>query len=313
VPGRSARTLTGCAANGRAGAPDDVATAGHVRTDALNGPKMAVFESLWIMPLLMAVAGAGSWFALASKGAVAYIRERAARLLVPLYGLGLFVPVPPRYYWDQVTKGPWSGSLFEFYPVFFGTVEFRLGPHFLDFWSGHLWFLRFLFLYSLLSLPLLLFLKSRRGRPMTDRLAGWCRRRGVIVLLAGGYRGWQVADYAPARVAFVSLAALTGWSWIVFFLGQASRHAGGGSRLLSYANEAVLPFYVLHQTVILAIGRYAVQWDAGIGLKYVVITAASFVLIMVPYEFLIRRVNALRFLFGMRLRRSAAAPEGRLR
>ena len=75
---------------------------------------------------------------------------------------------------------------------------------------------------------------------------------------------------------------------------------------LSYANEAVLPFYILHQTVIISIGFYVVQWTVGVGLKYLVISTTSFLAIMLVYEFLVRRINILRFLFGMRLRKKTA-------
>jgi hypothetical protein len=64
----------------------------------------------------------------------------------------------------------------------------------------------------------------------------------------------------------------------------------------------VLPFYVLHQTVILIIGFYVVQWSLAIGAKYSIITGASFVAILVIYEVLVRRFNVLRFLFGMRMK-----------
>jgi glucan biosynthesis protein C len=88
----------------------------------------------------------------------------------------------------------------------------------------------------------------------------------------------------------------------VFFLDLASRRLNAGSKLLAYANEAVLPFYLLHQTVILAVGWYVVPWRASMALKYAVITAASFIIIIALYEVLIRRANVCRALFGMRLK-----------
>jgi glucans biosynthesis protein C len=75
------------------------------------------------------------------------------------------------------------------------------------------------------------------------------------------------------------------------------------ARFLSYANEAVLPFYILHQTVIIVIGYYIVQWDTGVGLKYLAISTASFIVIMLIYEILVKRFNVLRFLFGMKIKR----------
>jgi len=95
--------------------------------------------------------------------------------------------------------------------------------------------------------------------------------------------------------------ALNTWGWLLAILGFGSRFLNRDNRFLSYANEAVLPFYILHQTIIISIGFYVVQWNTGIGLKYLIISTTSFIVIMLIYEFLVRRINVLRFLFGMRL------------
>ncbi|MFC1966384.1 acyltransferase family protein [Chloroflexota bacterium] len=102
-----------------------------------------------------------------------------------------------------------------------------------------------------------------------------------------------------------ALRALCAWCWIIAILGYGSRFLNFNNRFLGYANEAVLPFYILHQTIILVIGFFVVQWSAGIPLKYVVIATTSFVAIMAIYELLIRRINIFRFLFGMRLKKKA--------
>ncbi len=74
------------------------------------------------------------------------------------------------------------------------------------------------------------------------------------------------------------------------------------NRFLTYANEAVLPFYILHQTVILIIGCFVIQMGIGITPKYFIIMPGSFLVIMAIYELLVRRVNVSRFLFGMKAR-----------
>jgi peptidoglycan/LPS O-acetylase OafA/YrhL len=71
--------------------------------------------------------------------------------------------------------------------------------------------------------------------------------------------------------------------------------------LLKYANEATLPFYILHQTVIVGLGYFVVQWAIPDLLKFLFILSGSFLMVMVLYEFLVRRFNLLRFLFGMKL------------
>lgn len=97
------------------------------------------------------------------------------------------------------------------------------------------------------------------------------------------------------------LFALSGWLWVLALLGFGGLYLRHTSALLTYANEAVLPFYVLHQSVLVAVGYVVVRWPLPDPLKFVVIGASSFVLILVLYEYLIRRVNILRVLFGMRV------------
>ena len=76
-----------------------------------------------------------------------------------------------------------------------------------------------------------------------------------------------------------------------------------GNKLVNYGNDAVLPFYILHQTIILVVGWFVITWDVGILPKYLVIIVVSFVLIMALYELLIRRLNIVRFFFGMRVKK----------
>ncbi|UCC15958.1 MAG: acyltransferase family protein [Dehalococcoidales bacterium] len=115
----------------------------------------------------------------------------------------------------------------------------------------------------------------------------------------------NLTDYYGTTEFILSqfIQAISTWSWLFVMVSLASRYLTGTNRFLKYANTAVLPFYILHQTVIIVISFYVVQWDSGVGLKYLTISTTSFVVIMILYEFLIRRVNILRFLFGMRLTR----------
>jgi hypothetical protein len=105
------------------------------------------------------------------------------------------------------------------------------------------------------------------------------------------------------------LATLGAWGLILAFLGFARQHLNFSTPFLKYANEAVLPFYIFHQTVLLCAGYFIVRWDIPAPLKWLVIAASSFAAILVLYEFLVRRWNVLRFLFGMKALPRAAAVE----
>ncbi len=105
--------------------------------------------------------------------------------------------------------------------------------------------------------------------------------------------------------------ALGSWCCVLAILGFGRKHLNFSTPFLSYANEAVLPFYILHQTVIMGVGYLIVRWAIPDLLKWLIVVPVSFVLIMVLYEFLVRRLNMLRILFGMKpqVERPIARPE----
>ena len=75
------------------------------------------------------------------------------------------------------------------------------------------------------------------------------------------------------------------------------------------------PLAVIYQTIILCVGWYVIRWDMGILFKILIIAVASFSLIMILYELLVRRFNIVRFFFGMRPKKKpseapAPRPEG---
>ena len=98
------------------------------------------------------------------------------------------------------------------------------------------------------------------------------------------------------------------WSWIVFVLSLGAKYLKNvNNKGLAYSSEAVLPFYILHHTIILCVGWFVIRWNIGILPKYLVIAAVSFALIMVLYELLVRRFNVVRFFFGMRPKKKLTA------
>ncbi|MFC1904582.1 hypothetical protein ACFLXT_02325 [Chloroflexota bacterium] len=115
----------------------------------------------------------------------------------------------------------------------------------------------------------------------------------------------QPALNTPSLMVIVTLQSLRAWCWIIAMLGLGSRFLNINNRFLGYASEAVLPYYILHQTIIIIIGFFVIQWSMGIAPKYIIVVLSSFVGIMAIYDLLVRRINVLRFLFGMRLRRKS--------
>jgi hypothetical protein len=70
--------------------------------------------------------------------------------------------------------------------------------------------------------------------------------------------------------------------------------------VLRYTNEGVLPFFILHQTVLLGIGYFIMTWEIPDVLKWAIVFSSSFIIIMAFYTLLIRKFELFRFLFGMK-------------
>ena len=95
--------------------------------------------------------------------------------------------------------------------------------------------------------------------------------------------------------------------WVLVFLGYGYRYLSFANGLLRWAREASYPVYIMHQTIIVAIGYYVIQASWSPWIKYFVILALTMAACFVLYEALVRRFAVLRFAFGMK----ALRPSGR--
>jgi hypothetical protein len=156
------------------------------------------------------------------------------------------------------------------------------------------------------------------------RRHGWICLALWIVGFAGAGLLVSVLGYNPypgkepfslVYVLFQIAWSITSWSAVVFVLSIGARYLNTNHKFLTYCSEAVLPFYLFHQTIILCLGWYVIRWDMGILIKLLIIAVVSFPLIMILYELFVRRFNIVRFFFGMRPKKKPPAttvtrPEG---
>lgn len=87
--------------------------------------------------------------------------------------------------------------------------------------------------------------------------------------------------------------------WVFAFIGLVKKFLDFNHRYLNDLNQGILPFYILHQTVIVILGYFVVQWDLSILEKFLIIFTSSFFITIGLYQ-IIRRNNLMRFLFGMK-------------
>lgn len=332
-----------------------------------------VFLGSWGMPLFFLMAGTGSRFALGRRSGREFISERVKRLVIPLI-MGIMLLSPIQFYAEWIHKDWYHGSFPGFVPELLRswgqTLTTAITPSVFESIGSHLWFLGFLFAFSLLALPLFLWFKGPAGQrflfwlgglgsrrlgllifivPVAlarillqprfpgyadwsdftymfiffiygyilyadERLVGAIRRDGwlafgvgaastatmLVALLAGAGREWiETPGTAGFNIAW-SLASINGWCWTIAALSFGMRVMNKRNRLLDYGQEAILPFYVFHQPVIVAIAFFAVTWTAAVGVKYLVILLFSLAITIGIYELFIRRFAPARTLFGVK-------------
>ncbi|GAA1017608.1 hypothetical protein Aple_023850 [Acrocarpospora pleiomorpha] len=164
-----------------------------------------------------------------------------------------------------------------------------------------------------------------------DRFRTAMRRDATLALVAGlilfsiGTPGFLTMAGTPGADPLTDMTALAigsrvlfgaaGWCCVVAILGLLDRRrsartsapdpephprGGLGTRLYGYLATAVLPLYILHQPIVVAVAYVVIRWDAPMVLKYLTIVTASLTLTVAAYDLLVRRTRPTRFLFGMR-------------
>ena len=317
------------------------------------------FSTSFMMPLMFVISGASLFYAMGKGRFGKFLKDKVLRLLIPLV-VGIFTHVSLYNYLFSITHGEFSGNYFQFLPQYYIFAKIN--------WNGsHLWYLKYLFIFSIILYPLFRWLKSG-GRGFLTKLDGMIAKTWVLYTLVfpflvmyssidtdsplmasnGGYPYimylWYIllgflitsdqriqekirqlhwvsliaglvlatgsailinlaADketITPSLVIAVTMRVFGGWLTVLGILGMGMQYLNVRTPRLDYANEAVLPFYVLHQTILLPVGHFVLQWGLPEVIEWSVIVAISFVIIMALYEFVVRRVNVLRFLFGMK-------------
>ncbi len=318
------------------------------------------FVDRWQMPLLFVLAGASTYLALSKRTTRQYLGERMKRLLVPLV-FGIFVIIPPQTWVGAQYNSGYTGSFWQYISsgAFLTWNVQDAGDYFGGFGIGHLWFILFLFLISVLALPLVVWGRKERGNrrvqswsrglaqpalwllpPLALWLSGAFPEIGgenllyYLLLFVLGYvviasdffseaavryrwpaavigiagtvywvASWRYRDALPdpSFPLFVNnyIGMIGTWTIIIGMMGFGKRYLDRPSRSLAYLAEGSYPIYILHQTVIVLAAFWLVRIPAGLVVQWLAVFVVAVVVTFALYEG-VRRVGALRFLFGMR-------------
>jgi peptidoglycan/LPS O-acetylase OafA/YrhL len=328
------------------------------------------------MPLFFLISGAGGTFALRRRSNQQYIWERVTRLLIPFI-VGAILLTPFQKYLEALHKETFQGSFLSYIPQLL-TNSFSgdlFTPLVFPRWGLHLWFLGFLFAFSLIGLPFFRWFQRDSGTTFMSWLDRLVQRRGGLLLFilplvlvrlliqpffaeehgwldfvyfflfflmgyvifsgehflgaidrdrslllgvglmclvalfgimggtSGGAYDWFLTFVVPWSILVNILFTGISWCGALYFLYQASKYLNYSNRYLAYGNQTIMPFYLIHQPVIIVIAYIVVQWEIGILVKLLVVLLGSFTITIGLVELLIRPFKPMRKLFGMKSRR----------
>jgi glucan biosynthesis protein C len=299
--------------------------------------------SPWRLTLLFLVSGFASRALFAKmRGAGEFIRGRSARLLIPLL-FGMAVIVPPQAWVELATQHGYTHGYLHFWlhDYFrFGTLSGIVLPTY-----NHLWFVFYLWTYSLGLAALRLIPAVDRGQAVFDRIfAGWralvipaayfvilqavlfhrpeythdfvndgvAHLRYIPAFLFGfGLARSQIVQQALANrwATAAAIAAccwltiaglliaypdfsfpdgnmavlwtyriarhLETWMAIAALTGAATRYWNSDHPWRAMLAEAVFPFYIIHQTVIVVVGGWLLPLHPGPLYEFAILVLAT--------------------------------------
>ena len=339
----------------------------------------AIFFTPWGMPFFFTMAGITSRFSLRRRTPGRYIRERVTQLLFPFF-VGAIVLTPIVAYYELRHLGWWQGGSIvefilsseartyfytEFHPILFGPDIFaQLGYQ--------LWFAGYLFVFSLLTLPVFMWLKQDSGERFVASLARLAKWRGgllafVIPLILvritlqpffPGYTDWSdfffmlvlfiyghiliaderfmqairrdwllylilgiactlflfsvavgvpVLDWmgSPGTPGFYvawTMLGINSWCWTMVMFTIGMRFLNTTNKWLQYGREASFPIFWVHYPVTFLFAFYVVQWEVHLLIKMSIVVIGTFAISLGLYECLVRRLDPVRALFGLKPR-----------
>ena len=323
------------------------------------------------MQLLLFISGAGTFMALGSRTPGQFRMERFKRLFIPLI-FGMLVVVPPQIYYERISQ---YSSYWDFYKTVF---QFKPYPEGSLSWH-HLWFILYLFIYSLLAMPLLKYVRSAASEKFKTKVfsllgspAGILLIPSVFILLTqiilrpyfpeethdlikdGAYfiyyflffimgvicysiptlwsaigtnRKYLLVTMLISLIPFYACyfhfrqliilpwtmdmvetifdvtSIFVSWFTVITIIAYGQHYMHKPHPWLSKISEGLYPFYILHQSVIIAIGYYVCQWDWSIAAKYWMICLLTLISCASFYITLIRPYDTMRFLFGLKMKK----------
>jgi hypothetical protein len=221
-----------------------------------------------------------------------------ALIALPVF-LWLNAPTGTRFVYRLAAVVKWRGGLLVFViPLIF--VRLILQPSFPEpnGWSDFTFMLLF-FTFGYILIAEERFTKAIRRDWLLHLILGIAC---MFFFIFAPVYDWIGSPATPGFYLAWSMHAINSWCWTMFIFYIGMRFLNFTNKGLRYSREASYPFFFVHQPVIIFIAFYAVQWQVPLPVKLLTVVIGSFFISIGCYELLIRRMNPLRTLFGMKAR-----------
>jgi peptidoglycan/LPS O-acetylase OafA/YrhL len=109
-----------------------------------------------------------------------------------------------------------------------------------------------------------------------------------------------IADERALDLAWNISSYFLAWSCGLAAIGYARQYLNRDSTLRKLANEAIYPFYLLHQPVILILGFLLIKIEMADFPRFLLLIVLSFGITCAVYWYLVRPFTFTRIIFGMK-------------
>jgi glucan biosynthesis protein C len=123
---------------------------------------------------------------------------------------------------------------------------------------------------------------------------------GAVATAAMFSSPYLFADESAADLAWGISAIFLAWSCGLAAIGYARQYLNRDSLFRKLANEAIYPFYLLHQPVILIMGFFLIKIEMHDLIRFILLITSSFGITCALYWFVVRPFNITRVVFGMK-------------
>jgi glucan biosynthesis protein C len=294
--------------------------------------------NVWRIPLLFFVSGMGVYFAIQNRNWKQLLKERARRIFIPfLFGVFVIVPISTylwqRYYHRESIYYPnpghlwFLGNIFVYViilsPVFFYLKRNKEGrivtwmKKLLSNPFGLLLVIAAFIVEVLLVDPDIYELYAMTWHGFFLGLLafffGFCfvlsgssfwkmllKCRWLFFAAAVLLYTWRLLQFQMRVPNFLLSIESDFWIFSVFAFGYKYLNSSG--KALRYLSQAAYPIYIVHMLFLFLTSLLIFPLDIDVHLKFILVLVFTFTGCFTFYEFIIRRVNIIRPLFGLKIK-----------